>query len=64
MSIYVNTIKNNSSQNLKAHDLETWYAASGAQILPSLFKNAPGLTLTYFKEMSNFALYVFVWKIS
>ena len=33
----VKTLKN-LLQNPKANDLETWYAASGAGVLPSLFK--------------------------
>ena len=39
MPIYgVKTLKNLLLRNQKADDLETWYAASGAQVLPSLFK--------------------------
>ena len=34
----VKTLKNLLLWNQKTDDLETWYAASGAQILPSLFK--------------------------
>ena len=34
----VKTLKNLLLQNQKADDLETWYAASGARVLPSLFK--------------------------
>ena len=36
--------------NLKADDLETWYAASSTRGLPSMFKinDTPELTLTYF----------------
>ena len=34
----VKTLKNLLLQNQKAYDLETWYAASGARVLPSLFK--------------------------
>ena len=36
--IYVKNLKNLLLQNKKAADLESWYAASGARILPSLFK--------------------------
>ena len=38
MPIYGKNIKNLLLQNQKADDLETWYASSGARILPSLFK--------------------------
>ena len=36
--IYVKTLKNLLLRNQKADELETWYAASGARVLPSLFK--------------------------
>ena len=35
-----------------------WYAASGAQVLPSLLKWDPELTLTYFVARSNLVLYM------
>ena len=38
MPIYNKTLKNLLLRNQKADDLETWYAASGAQVLLSLFK--------------------------
>ena len=38
MPIYVKNLKNLLPRNQKADDLETWYAASGARVLPSLFK--------------------------
>ena len=38
MPIYGKNLKNISLRNQKADDLETWYLASGAQVLPSLFK--------------------------
>ena len=34
----VKTLKNLLLRNQKADDLETWYAASGGRVLPSLFK--------------------------
>ena len=34
----VKTLKNLLLWNQKADDLETWYAASGARVPPSLFK--------------------------
>ena len=36
--------------NQKANDLETWYTASSARVLPSLFNDDPGLTLTYLRQ--------------
>ena len=39
MPIYGKNLKKNLLlRNQKADDLETWYAALGAQVLPSLFK--------------------------
>ena len=39
MGIYVKNLKKIFfSGNQKADDLETWYASSGSQVLPSLFK--------------------------
>ena len=38
MPMYDKNLKNSSSPEQKADDLETWYAALGAQVLPSLFK--------------------------
>ena len=34
----VKLLKNLLLRNQKADDLETWYVASGAQVLPSVFK--------------------------
>ena len=38
MPIYVKNLINLLLRNQKADDVETWYAALGAQVLPSLFK--------------------------
>ena len=38
MPIYRKNLKNLLLRNQKADDLETWYAVSGAQVLPRLFK--------------------------
>ena len=46
MPIYGKNLKNLLLRNQKADDLETWYAALGARVLPSLFND--WLTLTYF----------------
>ena len=48
-------------QNQKADYLETWYAASGIRVLPSLFKLRQWLTLTYFTLRSNLVPHAFVW---
>ena len=37
----VKTLKNLLLRNQKVNDLETWYAALAAQVLPSLFKRWP-----------------------
>ena len=34
----VKTFKNPHIRNQEADDLETWYTASGTQVLPNLFK--------------------------
>ena len=36
--VYGKNLKKNLLRNQKADDLETWYAASSVQVLPSLFK--------------------------
>ena len=38
MPIYGKTLKNLLLWNQKADDLESWYIASGARVLPNLFK--------------------------
>ena len=38
MPIYGKILKNFRLRNQKSYDLETWYVASGARVLPSLFK--------------------------
>ena len=60
----VKTLKNLLLRNQKADDLETWYAASGAQVLPICLNDDSWLTLTYFTARSNFVLYAFVWEKS
>ena len=37
----VKTLKSRLLQNQKADDLESWYAASGARVLPNLIKLWP-----------------------
>ena len=57
-----NLKKNLLLRNQKTDDLETWYAASGARVLPICSNNEPGLTLTYFTARSNLDPYAFVWQ--
>ena len=49
-------------RNQKDDDLETWYEALGARVLPILFNDDPGLTLIYFTARSNLFPYAFVWE--
>ena len=60
----VKTLKNLLLRNKKAGDIETWYAASGAWVLPNLFKWWPwvDLDLFYGKVKVGPLLYVFVWE--
>ena len=44
----VKAFKNLLLWNQKADDLETWYIASSALVLPRVLNDAPALTLTYF----------------
>ena len=48
MPYMVKTLKNLLLWNQKADDFETWYAASGPQVLPSLFKWWPWVDLDLF----------------
>ena len=56
--------KNLFLRNQKADDLESWYAVSGARVLPICSNDYPGLTLTYLTGISNFVPYAFVWEKS
>ena len=47
--------------NQKAVDLESWYASSGARVLPSLLK-WPWVDLDLFYGKSNLVPYAFVWE--
>ena len=49
-------------RNQKADDLERWYVASGAPVLPRCSNDDPELTLTYFTARSNLVPYAFVWE--
>ena len=48
ITIYGKTLKNHLLWNQKADDLESWYAALGAQVIPSLFKWWPWNDLDLF----------------
>ena len=48
--------------NQNANDLESWYAASGIQVLPSLCKWWPWVDHDYFSARSNLVPYAFVWE--
>ena len=48
--------------NQKANDLETWSAALGARVLPSLFKWWPWVVLDLFYGKVKFGPYAFVWE--
>ena len=54
MENMVKTLKNLLLWNQKADDLETWYAASGAQVLLSLFKWWPWVDLDLFYSKVKF----------
>ena len=58
----VETFKNLLLWNQKADDLETWYAALGAQILPSLIKWWHWVDLDLFMARSCLVPYAFVWE--
>ena len=58
----VKIFKNLLLRNQKAYDLETWYVALGAQVLPSYLNDDPGLTLTYFTGRSNLVPCAFAWE--
>ena len=48
MPIYDINLKNLLLRNQKTDDLESWYAALGAQVLPNLFKWGPWVDLYLF----------------
>ena len=58
----VKTLKNLLLRNQKVDDLETCYAASGAEYYQVCSNDDPGLTLTYFMARSNLVPYAFVWE--
>ena len=54
----IKTFKNLLLWNLKADDLETWFAASSTQVLPSGFKWYIDIDLFYGKsDLVPYALY-------
>ena len=61
MPIYGKNLKKNF-RNQKADDLETWWAALGARVLPRLFKWWPWVDLDLFYGKVKFGPYAFVWE--
>ena len=59
MPIYGKNLNKSSSLEPKGDDLETWYAASDARVLPSLFKWWPWVD---HDPRSNLVPYAFVWE--
>ena len=64
MPLYGKNLKNLLLWNQTADDFETWYVASGAQVLPICSNVDLELTLTYFRARSNFVPWpnAFVWE--
>ena len=62
MAIYGKNLKQSFLRNQKADDLESWYAASGARVLPILSKWWLWVDLDLFYARSNLVLYAFVWE--
>ena len=60
MPIYGKNLKNLLLRNQKADDVESWYAASGGRVLPSLFKWWPWVDHDLFYGKVNLVTYVFV----
>ena len=54
MPIYGKNLKQSFLRNQKADDLESWYAASGVRVLPSLFKWWPWVDLHLFYAKVKF----------
>ena len=52
--IWLKTLKNHLLQNQRANDLETWYAALGAQVLSNLSKLCPWVDLDLFYSKVKF----------
>ena len=62
MPIYGKNLKKSFSSEPNANDLETWYAASGAWVLPSIFKWWPCVDLDLFYDKVKFGSVCFVWE--
>ena len=58
----VKTLKNRLLRNQKADDLESWYASSGARVLPNLLKWWPWIDLDLFYGKIKFGPYAFIWE--
>ena len=61
--IYDKTLKN-LLQNQKADDLGSWYVASGARVLPSLFKWWPQVDLELFYGKVKFLMLLYGKKVN
>ena len=61
MLYMVKYLKNLLLQNQKADDLESWYVASGARVLPSLFKWWPYVDLDLFYGKVKFGPLCFLY---
>ena len=62
MPIYGKNLKNLLVWNQNVDDLESWYVALGARVLPSLFKWWPWVVLDLFYGKLKFDPYAFVWE--
>ena len=62
MLINDKNLKNLLLWDQKADNFESWYAAMGTWVLPSLFKWSPWVDLDLFLAMSYLVPYAFVWK--
>ena len=59
MPIYGKNLKNLLLWNKKADELETWYTASGTQVLPNLFNWSHWVDIDHFNDMVKFISYCF-----
>ena len=54
MPVYGKNLKNRLLRNQKADAIETWYAASGARVLPNLIKWWPCVDFDLFYDTVKF----------
>ena len=60
--IYGKNLQKSPSLEPRADDLETWYTASGTQVLPSSYDDT-GLTFTYLWHGQSFLMLLHGWKL-